>query len=400
MKSLRELLDKLTRQPDRMKIVDATSDNSYLAPPLIIDDRYSIDARNMEFVLLKDSNVTGNTERIFAIDSSSRCIVSPYFFIGIGAVSVYNRVRRKGYDCPDVTSLLSETRREDGCYWLSIITEETTDLAKLGYIRNSNPAGHTYDPDYNRSLLLNELRLTLENHALQYVSMRGGDLGEILLIDGPVYYVPSIIKFYLSPLVNQEHKEKYNEAWKNIISSRLRLIEDLASKGIRIAGIVKRLEYARILSHIDPFDFRNTRNINDQTYLSMVVSHTFKNGLPAPFLLGPIRIKPREHGSPAMDFPDKYVFYVGIPRMKMMSRPNNYVFYRIELLRYEPDIIDHILMDSLGSGTLLPLNILVVDKRVKQLTRALRNYLIKLLDEEGIPVTYDLMRSIEGRYVG
>jgi len=86
--------------------------------------------------------------------------------------------------------------------------------------------------------------------------------------------------------------------------------------------------------------------------------------------------------------------------MKMMSRPNNYVFYRIELLRYEPDVIDHILMDSLGSGTLLPLNILVVDKRVKQLTRALRNYLIRLLDEEGIPITYDLMRSIEGRYVG
>ncbi len=400
MKSLRELLDRLTKKPDSMKIVDATSDDSYLAPPLIIDDRYSVDSRNMEFVLLKDYNIVANTERIFAIDSSSRCIISPYFFIGIGAVSVYNRVTRKGYDCPDIISLLGRTRGEEDCCWLSIITEENTDLTGLGYIRNTNPAGHAYDLDYNRSLLLNELRLTLENHALQHVLMKDEDFGDILLIDGPVYYVPSIIKFYLSPLVNKEHNKKYNEAWKNIISSRLTLIEDLASKGIRIAGIVKRLEYARILSQIDPFDFKNTGNVNDQTYLSMTVSYVFKNRLPTPFLLGPIRIKPREHGLPAMDFPDKYVFYVGIPRMKMMSRPNNYIFYRIELLRYEQDIIDHILMDSLGSGALLPLNILVVDKRVKQLTRALRNYLIRLLDEEGIPITYDLMRSIEGRYVG
>ncbi len=338
----------------------------------------------------------GDLSSVMGVDSSSRFIDTPYFFMGIGSVSVYNRVLRSGFDCPDVYGVIYGSRGS-GCEWLLVVGNG---LDKGGQfpeqIVTRNPAGYPYTAGYNRLMALNELRLRLESYALNNIV---DDYGRIILVDGPIYHIPSIFTVYLrGGGYKSESLRKYYESWRILLRERINALNRLIGKGFRIIGIVKRLEYSTLLSRIDPLNIlKSNARINDHTYLSIAANNIAGKGGAKPFILGPFKY--RNKGI-IDELPERIGYYVGLPRRREARYSSNYVFYRVELLENDPELLNIVLTDSLGSGALLPLTILLVDSRAKKLSGGLRNYLLRLIENKGIPLTYDMMRSIEGLYSG
>ena len=338
----------------------------------------------------------GDLSGVMGVDSSSRFIDTPYFFLGIGSVSVYNRVLRTGFDCPDIYGVIYGSRRS-GCEWLLVIGNGLDkDGRFLEQVVTRNPAGYPYTAGYNRLMALNELRLRLESYALNHIV---DDYGRIILVDGPIYHIPSIFSVYLRvDRYKSESLRKYYESWRILLRERINALNKLVGKGFRILGIVKRLEYSTILSRIDPLNIlRRNARINDYTYLSIVANNIAGKGGAKPFILGSFKYHNKEIIG---ELPERIGYYVGLPRRREARNSSNYVFYRAELLENDPELLNIVLTDSLGSGALLPLTILLVDSRAKKLSGGLRNYLLRLIENKGIPLTYDMRRSIEGLYSG
>ncbi len=330
---------------------------------------------------------------IVGLDSSSRFIETPYFFAGIGSVSAINRVSRRIYDCPDILDII-RGGRGGGCKWLLLISSVDLTGISSGYLALTNPAGYRYDPGYNRLIALDELRLGLEIHALEKTSEEG--LGDIIVVDGPIYHIPSIFNVYMKGRASSG-LEKYFKSWSVLLDRRIHVINELRANGLKVIGIVKRLEYSSLLSRVDPMDISGDARINDHMYLSLMASKVRVENGSYPFILGPFELS--YQGFEA-NLPRRIAYYVGLPRRPWLVRPSNYVFFRVEFLSEEAELLDIVLTDSYGSGALLPLSVIMADSRSKRISNGLRNYFLRLLESRGIPLTYDTMRSIEGLYSG
>ena len=346
---------------------------------------------------------------IYGIDSSTRTITSPFFFIGIGYGVGVDYRRGDRVECPSVTSLISKypsACRE--CKWIILIpfSEEAREIYDNPCIMDKNPAGTPYDISYNRYAALDELRLVIENHILSLILNKSPRDRQVILLDGPIYMVPKLAAMYtyLKP-PSRGRIDDYIASWKTLVKHRIDLLKNKRPDTV-VYGIVKRLDNSYILSRIDPVRLTRGARINDQAYLVLFTQKVFKNTVAKPFIIGPIKIDPpREHG----EIPSKIIYYVGLPRHKYTVNTGvaPYGFYRIEFLAEElGNILDDYgkpiippLIDSLVSGTIIPLSILIADKIAKDVSRGITNYFIRLLEDNGVPLTYDTMRSIEGYFV-
>lgn len=315
---------------------------------------------------------------LFAVDSSSRVVETPYVFLAIAAGTVHSRFTGKGIDVPSLASIVGV--EEPPCRHIALVPEVESPrevaeaiLSARG-ITTSNPLGVAYTSTYNKHALLAELRLSLEQCLLElFSSSELAESGTILLLDGPLAYPTTPM------LVEPRDFERvriYVEAIELLNKKREQVVSKLAEKGLQVISVVKRLHKSYILSLVDPASISPRGKVNDEAYLSTLV--LTNSGLYGqPFIVGPILVKQKPPCSL-----NRIVWYIGFPRRIYPLRGGlgNYVFYRVEVFEkmISESVLNYIAYDSIHTGSLLPLSILVADRRVKKLTSSLVNYILYL----------------------
>lgn len=313
---------------------------------------------------------------IYALDTSSRVVETPYVFIGISAGSIYNRFTGYGIDVPSTGSILGLD--QPLCNHIILVPEVELDpsslinLGKVPGVVLTNPLGLPYTSEYNKSIMLVELRLGLENCLLQYISKIKLESEKLaLFVDGPLLYSLSI------PLeggaFTREKLKTYTESLKVLNSRRANILESLLSKGL-VIGIVKRLIRSYYLASVDPVNL-SVGKINDEAYISTMLMK-MSYSLDRPLIVGPLHVKHDVTGV------DRVMWYIVTPRRlyPFSSGMGNYVVYRAEVFSKsyidENEVLNYVFYDSVYTGSLLPLSVLVVDRRVKKISSSLVTYIL------------------------
>jgi hypothetical protein len=118
-------------------------------------------------------------------------------------------------------------------------------------------------------------------------------------------------------------------------------------------------------------------DINDEAYLSALSRSVAAGEGLRPYFLGPLRIRTTLSSSSRVD---RIAWYVGIPRRLYSSRTSLtlYTHYRVEVLG---DLVDETVLkpvayDSLNIGSLLPVSIIIADRRARRISSILTEYLV------------------------
>lgn len=326
--------------------------------------------------------------RLHALDTSSRAIETPYIFMGIGTGSVLNRFTGMSIDIPDTTAILG--LREPLCRHIAVIPEIEVNpglintLVDIPGLILSNPLGTRYTSDYNKYFVLLELRLSIENCLLREFSEIIDD-ETILLIDGPLIYPQ--VTFLDTHIPPREKIAIYIDSLRTLNAERSRLIENIMGKRGVVLGIVKRLSKSYYLSSLNPLNLSIGR-VNDETYISIMMMKN-KTPLTKPMIIGPVKVRQEDTGS-------RLMWYITTPRRlyPFSSDVGNYTVYRVEVFEEidlgELDLLNYIFYDSLKTGSLLPLSILIADRRVKKISSSLTAYTLYLTG---------LSRESTGQYI-
>lgn len=377
MKYLASIIDELkNRVASGLRIV---KEDSSVKPVEIIDDASSKQIEILEEPAIKQVEIKPSLpiEDIFALDTSSRVIETPYVFIGIGAGSIYSRLTGRGFDVPHVASILG--LEKPLCNHLVVIPEielEPDFMNKIssmtGVIAN-NPIGIPYTSGYSKHVVLVELRLMIELCLMKiFLNSNYATPGSTLLIDGPIIY-PFYFPAEISLIWSREKLKMYSDSLEFLNLERVKVVDKLMKQGILVVGIVKRLIKSYYLSSVDPARLSVGR-INDEAYIMMLLlrmNKTLENLL----VIGPIRVKHENNIT-------RLMWYIVVPRRiyPISSGMGNFVLYRVELLENNSLRKDHVLeqifYDSFHTGSLLPLSLLVVDRRVKKITSSMATYLL------------------------
>lgn len=395
MGSLTYLIDKIRRIAENNIDTYARDDDSrihrlYDYIEYVSENVKTTRKPEMTFIDLDKKYPSKRFTNIYAVDSSSRVVDTPYLFIAIGSVSVINRFNGFIIDHPEPSQLIRSSPTSTGKFLaivpeiISIIDDIRSDIEEIAYTHN--PAGAPYTPSYNKFAILDELRIRLENYMLKQLCSRNIE-DSILFLDGPIYYVPPIIK----DIDKNSMEYQYLQAWKILMKERVKLVEKIISRNNVVIGIVKRLYKTNLLSRIDPLGIAGNARINDEAYLSLAVNNVVKNNVKI-FVLGPIEYSFYNTRLNTV-FPVKKIYYLGIPKRTIYgySGFREYAFYRFEILssseRFLDDknisSLDPVLYDSVVAGSILPLSILIVDQRVKKITSAIANNLIREISQSG-----------------
>lgn len=311
---------------------------------------------------------------LYALDSSSRVLDTPYVFIAIATGTLIGRFTGKTVDCPPISLIQGDLK--DSCRFLSVIPNFEFDVefgekfSNLLFIKNI--IGKKYDHTYNKSILLEEIRLLVESYLVVQGVKKNLLDDSVVLVDGPLIY-PS---FFESPIVYNTPKiNLYKTSLEAINEERVSAWRSLRDRRSKVIGIVKRLYKSYYLSTCDPFEI-GVSSLNDEAYLS-TVSRRFliEDGL-KPFLLGPLEIESKVGGARIK----RFAWYVGIPKRSFNSQAplTNYTHYRVEVLAdevFDDSILSPVLYDSLFTGTLLPVSIIMADYRAKKLSSIVSRYL-------------------------
>ncbi len=318
---------------------------------------------------------------IYGVDSSSRVIDTPYIFIAVGASTIVNRYRGFVIDYPSIDQIFRNNTKHDYIVVIPEITGSLDSLVELleekGFI-TCNPIGFRYTPRYSKYVVLDELRLMLENKVLEKALELDKISNSYILIDGPIYYTPPLV-YQLNEMhgIVDDYIKLYVAGWKKIIEKRINIINRLEKeKDVIVIGVVKRLSRSNILSRIDPLNISSGK-FNDEVYLSMITTMKYRSISPKPYVFGPIIYDP---GVTPISLPYKKLYYIGIPRRKVIGGTDyrNYMFFRIETITGKDSIIEPIIYDSIYAGSVIPLSILIADKRVKKITNGIVNYLLRM----------------------
>lgn len=311
---------------------------------------------------------------IYAVDSSSRVVETPYVFLAITTGSLISRFTGKGLDCPPIGFITGAV--EDACRFLTIIPNLQAPIEfddKLsGFLYRDNPVGVRYDQDYNKYVLLEETRLLTESYLVSKSLEEGLLENSILLVDGPLIY-PSTIE--VSPPYSARF-EVYKSSLEAINKERLSLWLSLRGRNTLAIGVVKRLYRSYYLSSCDPLGL-GVPDINDEAYVSALSrSIAAEKGL-QPYVLGPLRIRTILSNSVKVD---RVAWYVGIPRRLYSSKTTltHYTHYRVEVLggMVDESVLKPVVYDSLNIGSLLPVSIIIADRRARKLSSILAQYLV------------------------
>ncbi|MEM4654421.1 MAG: DNA double-strand break repair nuclease NurA [Thermosphaera sp.] len=312
---------------------------------------------------------------LYALDSSSRALDTPYFFIAIATGTLVNRFTGKTIDCPPVSLLQGSLK--DSCRFLSVIPNFESSVEFEDRFSNllftKNIIGEKYDHLYNKYVLLDETRLLVESHLL-IQGMSKGLLDEsIILIDGPLIY-PSFFESSISG--HTSRIDSYKASIEAINEERVSVWKDLRKRRSRVVGIVKRLYRSYYLSACDPLEI-GFSNLNDEAYLSAVSRRfSIEEGL-KPYLLGPLKIESKVKEVKV----ERIAWYLGIPRRSFSSRTplTNYTHYRVETVAdsvLDETVLSPVIYDSLSTGTILPISIMIADYRARKLSSIISHYLV------------------------
>ncbi|MEM4551497.1 MAG: DNA double-strand break repair nuclease NurA [Thermosphaera sp.] len=312
---------------------------------------------------------------LYALDSSSRALDTPYFFIAIATGTLVNRFTGKTIDCPPVSLLQGSLK--DSCRFLSVIPNFESSVEFEDRFSNllftKNIIGEKYDHSYNKYVLLDETRLLVESHLL-IQGMSKGLLDEsIILIDGPLIY-PSFFESSISG--HTSRIDSYKASIEAINEERVSVWKDLRKRRSRVVGIVKRLYRSYYLSACDPLEI-GVSNLNDEAYLSAVSRRfSIEEGL-KPYLLGPLKIESKVKEVKV----ERIAWYLGIPRRSFSSRTplTNYTHYRVETVAdsvLDETVLSPVIYDSLSTGTILPISIMIADYRARKLSSIISHYLV------------------------
>jgi len=317
---------------------------------------------------------TSKLERvIYALDSSTRVVETPYLFISIGAGSVFSRLTGFALDAPSLLSILG--LEEPLCRHIVLIPEieysrEFAELLRSSKsIMYTNPNNTPYTSEYNRNMVLAELRASLENCLLEnFARMTKGI--EALFIDGPVVYPEKIVE---TTPASRGQLEVYTSSIRALNTRRIELINKLLAENTLVLNIVKRLHRSYYLSATDPLDLK-TSSVSDDVYLTLALI-SGKIPREKPVAIGPLLVKHR-----GGLYVNRTMWYLVIPRRIHVGpeKLGNYVFYRVEVSGENTgeSTIDLIIHDSLLMGSFLPLTLLIVDKRVKRLSSSITTYFL------------------------
>lgn len=381
--------------------------------------------------LIKDiDQIRKDIHPIIGIDGSSRVVDTAYLFIGISTLSIYSRIFGEMLDHPPLPLIYVLPPLKDPFIAISLDIEYEEIIYrvfnKYDIITLKSPAGVIYGRDYNKTVILDELRTGLENKALLHIGenidvlKRTGLERFNVFIDGPIYPVPNVFKQYYNLLYSRQPPrgriDDYIASWQILIKHRLRGIKFLEKNNIPVIGIVKRIESSRILINAKNFnDLLNEHGIqvgdlgNDQAYIDVILrTLIMKRSISMPYkpmIIGPIYVPASASYIDRFieDLPDKIMYYVIIPLHRYSGRLLRYILYRVEMTVKTVELLIDLgiepympaLADSIGMGTALPFTILYTDKRSKLLSRSLAQVIAGDLEAHGIPLTYDTIRTIE-----
>lgn len=369
-----------------------------------------------------------HTHTILGVDGSSRAIDTPYMFIGIATVSIYSRLLGEVLDHPPlpVKYLLPPLNTP----FMALSPDFPLD-EKVQEIFTESPAGVAYTRDYNKALILDEIRTTLENKALLHIAENYTRINNIspgtliVFIDGPVYPVPNLFRQHYSlvtkSLPSRGRLDDYVASWKELLKQRFEAINALERQGAPIIGIVKRVESSRLLlSTKDYIELIKDSGLwvgdlgNDQAFIDSVIRMLLSKRILLqpykPMYIGPIHV-PAEatYIHHYIDnVPKKTVYYMIVPLNKYGAEKMMYTLFRVETTEHSLRILEEnnihilkpVLEDSVFAGTTLPISILYADKRSKTLSRSLANIIARDLERRGVPLTYDTIRTIEAYSIG
>ncbi len=366
---------------------------------------------------------------ILGVDGSSRAVDTPYMFLGLATVSIYSRILGEILDHPPLPAKYLLPPMD--IPFIAISPDFPLNKV-IPDVFLKSPAGVPYDRDYNKALILDELRFTLENTALLHIAQNTNLIRSILrqerilvFVDGPVYPVPNLFRQHYNlvtkNLPSRGRLDDYVASWKELLKYRLTAIKALEEQGVPVIGIVKRIESSRLLLSTNNFiELVKQQKLwvgdlgNDQAFIDSILRlMLIRKNIAQPYrvmYIGPI-IVPAEAtylNHYLENVSDKIVYYVLIPLNKYGSEKIMYTLFRVEvtknsyrLLGEDPlSVLAPVFEDSILSGTTLPVSILYADKRSKTLSRSLANIIARDLERRGVPLTYDTIRTIEAYSIG
>ena len=326
MKYLVNIVEELRhRVAEGLKI---TKEDASSKPVVLLEEVPSSQVEILEepFIKVLETRPQRPQHDLFALDSSSRVIETPYVFIAIGAGSVFSRFTGRGIDVPDTASILG--LGNPLCNHVVVVPEVEFDEKSLDKLRRlpglivENPLGVPYTSDYNKHLILVELRLAIEQCLLeQFHDSNLSERGSVLLVDGPLLY----------PHVESEAANSaYSESIRAVNRRRVNALRKLAEKGVMVVGIVKRLSRSYYLSSLDPGGIA-VGKVNDEAYITALIMSRY-HPLDKPLLIGPLRIR---HSAENVG---RIFWYIVVPRRiyPLLSGMGNYVVYRVEVLGEKP----------------------------------------------------------------
>jgi len=314
-------------------------------------------------------------KEIFALDSSSRVIETPYMFTCIGAGSVFNRFTGFALDVPSLLSIMG--LEEPLCKHVVLIPEieysqKFTELiSSVKSIMQSNPNSIPYTSEYNKNMILAELRASIENCLLENFA-KIARRGSVLFIDGPTLYPEKVVG---AVSTSREVLELYTSSIRTLNNQRAVLIKNLLVNNTVVINIVKRLHRSYYLSTIDPLDLKISGS-SDEAYLTTAL---IAGKIPGekPVAVGPLVVK--QQGVYSVN---RVMWYLVIPRRvhSYIEGLGNYVFYRVETIEecLQEPILELVVQDSIQIGSFLPLTLLVVDRRVKKISGSITTYFLYL----------------------
>ncbi|MEM0000107.1 MAG: DNA double-strand break repair nuclease NurA [Desulfurococcaceae archaeon] len=377
MKYIADIVEELRRGVS--KGLRITKEDVASKPVELLDEAPERQVEVLEGPLVKGLEVMHRkpVSDVFALDSGSRVIETPYVFIAVGAGSVFSRFSGRGIDVPHTASILG--LEEPLCKHIVVVPEvelgegDASALKSLPGVLSSNPIGVPYTSEYNKHLILVELRLAVENCILSlFHESRHCEPGTVVFVDGPLIY-----PLHVSGEIGVPGKDRarmYLEGLRELNMLRVRTLTKLVEKGIVVIGIVKRLLRSYYLSSLDPARLSLSK-VNDEVYvLTLLAGRGYASD--KPLLIGPVKVK---HDVEKMN---RIVWYVVMPRRlyPLASGLGNHVVYRVEIPENKSytseEALNHVFYDSVYTGSLLPLSLLAVDRRVKKITSSIVTYLL------------------------
>jgi len=331
---------------------------------------------------------------IIGVDSSARAVETPGANIIVAAVSVSSSVRPVLGDWPPVFGPPMPGVEEPFLYVLPF--GEAGDGVPLegAGVEYRNPAGYPYGPDYSLEQAKDEVRVRLENAALRSLleAAREGGVpeGAVVLVDGPLYLVAGALARPGVPV-------EYRAAWEVLLQERIRLVRGLEEAGVRVVGVVKRIDRARLLEKNPRLRKLATACVGEERftdkmalYRALGAAHCSRRVPNRVYTTPPLLVR-------SLAGAEKVAQYLVVPYSRIRHTPEASVYLRAEesMEAYRGDRArgvrgpaHYVLLDSVARGSLEPVTVKLSDQRAKEATMGLRQLVVLGALRGRVPVSY------------